>query len=176
MPVLQFTGMPGAGKTTLANRLVVLLHERNIDAVVIDGDVYRKTISKDLGFSIADRMENIRRLGMEAYRLSQEGRLVIIAAINPMEASRRELKNLYGAKLVWLRCSIETLQQRDTKGLYKRAMLADDHPMKIHNLSGINDPFEEPASPDLVIDTGESSIPNCSDTLFDFTLSLLKNI
>jgi adenylylsulfate kinase len=95
MPIIQLTGLSGAGKTTLATKVVEQLKAKGIEAILIDGDVYRKTICKDLGFSKEDRLENIKRLGLVADEFSSLGKTVIIAAINPYEAARQELsKNM----------------------------------------------------------------------------------
>jgi len=155
--IIQFTGLSGAGKTTLSAALLTWGQEHNISIKLIDGDVYRQTLCKDLGFSKADRLENIARLGAYAATIAADYDFVIIAAINPYEEGRTKLKELYNAALVWLRCDIATLISRDPKGLYKKALLPDDHPEKIHNLTGLNDTFDIPLSPDLIIDTGHTN-------------------
>src|SRR5438128_2470028 len=161
--VIQFTGLSGAGKSTLAEKIKPLLETRGMKVEVVDGDVYRKTICSDLGFSKEDRCENIRRLGQVAFSFSQEGCVAIIAAINPFESVRLELTTKYNAKTVWIKCGIDILKQRDTKGLYKRALLPDQHPEKVFNLTGINDVFEEPGCPHLVINTGEQNEEESAD-------------
>ncbi|KAA2241716.1 adenylyl-sulfate kinase [Chitinophaga agrisoli] len=151
--IVQFTGLSGVGKTTLSNALLKWGQERHLKVMVIDGDVYRQTLCKDLGFSRADRLENINRLGAYAWSVATDYDLVCIAAINPFEEGRTGLRQQYGAILVWLRCKLETLISRDPKGLYRKALLPDTHPDKLHNLTGLNDTFEEPARADLVLDT-----------------------
>ncbi len=157
MTILQFTGLSGAGKSTLALLVQQQLAAEAVQVEIIDGDTYRQTLCKDLGFSQADRMENIRRLGSVANEQAKKGKIAIIAAINPFEAVRQELKTTYNAHTVWIQCGLPTLTQRDTKGLYRRAMLPDTHPEKINNLTGVNDVYEVPAAPDLVINTEHSS-------------------
>lgn len=152
--IIQFTGLSGAGKTTLSAALLDWGQQHNISIKLIDGDVYRQTLCKDLGFSKADRIENVARLGAYAASIVADYDFVIIAAINPYEESRNNLKARYDAALIWLKCDIDTLISRDPKGLYKKALLPDGHPDKIHNLTGLNDTFDIPASPDLIIDTG----------------------
>lgn len=174
MLMLQFTGLSGAGKTTLAERLQQDLEERGLAATVIDGDVYRKTVCKDLGFSAADRKENIRRLATVASTFCRQGTIAIIAAINPYEESRCEIKERYKALTIWLRCPLPVLLERDTKGLYRKALLPDHDPQKIFNLTGINDPYEEPLSADLVIDTGATDVASASKELLLFVLTKLK--
>lgn len=147
------TGLSGAGKSTLATLLKRGLEEKGIPAEVLDAEVYRQTINNDLGFSLADRKENIKRLGLMANEICQKGVVAIIAAINPFEETRNDLKRKYNARTIWIRCDLTTLIHRDTKGLYKRALLPNDDPQKIMNLSGVNDPFDTPLSADLIVDT-----------------------
>src|SRR5512138_3519763 len=104
--MIQLTGLSGSGKTTLANRMKSLFSNQSLKIEVIDGDEYRKTLCSDLGFSREDRVENIRRLGKLAAELMNNQRLPIISAINPFETPRAELKNSYGARIVWIKCSI----------------------------------------------------------------------
>jgi adenylylsulfate kinase len=170
--IIQLCGLSGSGKTTLARRVQGLLRARHISLALVDGDEYRKTLCAGLGFSRADRNSNIRRLAAEAGRLLAAGHaIVLIAAINPYEDVRQEIRSSYpNVKTVFLDCSLETLVNRDTKGLYRRALLPDDHPGKISNLTGINDPFERPAGPDLVIHTDRQSVEEASRELLKFIL------
>ena len=170
MLLLQMTGLSGAGKTTLAHQAQKLLGSHSLNIEIIDGDVYRKTLCKDLGFSKEDRCENIRRLGNLAYSYVTKGSIAIVAAINPFEGIRNELKEKYGAKTIWIKCDMGVLLKRDTKGLYRRAALPDDHPEKIINLSGINDPYESPVSPDLIIDTSSETEDQSAGKLYRFIL------
>ena len=171
MILLQLTGLPGVGKTTLSQEVKIRLLNQGRAIEVLDGDNLRQTMNKDLGFSRSDREENIRRLGVLGYSLLPQNKIVIIAAINPFEKIRSELKKKYGAKTIWLRCSVETLIRRDPKGLYRRALLPDEHPEKIFNLTGINDVYEDPVDADLIIDTEKNSIEKASDILLRFILS-----
>jgi adenylylsulfate kinase len=170
MVFLQLTGLPGAGKTTLSQIVKEKLQQQGREVEVLDGDALRKTINKDLGFSKKDRQENLRRLGALGYSYFLQKKIVIIAAINPFEETRKELSEKYGAKTIWIFCPLQTLIKRDPKGLYKKAMLPDDHPDKIFNLTGINDAYEEPVKPDLVVDTENNSIQNASALLLQFIL------
>lgn len=167
------TGLSGAGKSTLANALQQKLTSASIPAEVIDGDIYRKTINKDLGFSAADRKENISRLAKIASRLSLQGIVAIVAAINPFEKQRMELSKTFGAEIIWIRCDIQTLIERDTKGLYYKALLPDDHPDKLWNLSGINDLYEIPQHADFIIDTSKESINNSEQQLLTYVFTKL---
>jgi adenylylsulfate kinase len=171
--VIQLTGLSGAGKTTLANKVKGLLEQAQHKAAIIDGDVYRNTLCKDLGFSKEDRCENIRRLGKVAHEFSINGSIAIIAAINPFETVRQELEEKYGAKTIWINCALAVLTQRDTKGLYKRAALPDEHPEKIHNLTGVNDVYETPALPHLVIDTASETADVSAGKIFRFIKGIL---
>jgi len=156
--IIQFTGLSGAGKTTLSNALQEWGHQHQVKIKLIDGDVYRQTLCKDLGFSKADRLENISRLGAYAASIAADYDYIFIAAINPYEEGRNNLKTKYGATLIWLKCSLQTLIARDPKGLYRKALLPDSHPDKIHNLTGLNDTFEEPQHPDLILETDSVSV------------------
>ncbi|HEX6181857.1 MAG TPA: adenylyl-sulfate kinase [Chitinophagaceae bacterium] len=166
--ILQFTGLSGAGKTSIAEELKQMLESRGVFAEVIDGDKYRQTICKGLGFSKEDRCENIRRLGKVAHTFSQQGVVAIISAINPYDEVRKELIQLYNAKVIWINCDMRVLVARDTKGLYKRALLPDGHPDKIYNLTGVNDVYEAPVNPDLVINSGQESLEESAKKVFEF--------
>ena len=169
--IIQFCGLSGAGKTTLATAAGEKLRKQGLPVEIIDGDEYRETICRNLGFSKNDRCENIRRLAFVAGKLSNHGIISIICAINPYEEIRKEICKAYSnVKTIYVDCSIQTLKQRDTKGLYRKAMLPENHPDKIKNLTGINDPFDVPALPDLYINTGRNSISSCTGTLVEFIL------
>ncbi|WP_343672594.1 adenylyl-sulfate kinase [Chitinophaga sp.] len=167
--IIQLCGLSGAGKTTIATSVKRKAMAYGTPIEIIDGDNYREFLCKDLGFSKADRCENIRRLGFVASRLSGHGIICIISAINPYRTMREELTNAYEqVKTVFVDCPVAELVQRDTKGLYKRAMLPDNHPDKLRNLTGVNDPFEAPLSPDLHLKTNEKTVAACTNELFNF--------
>lgn len=169
MLLIQLFGMSGAGKTTLALAVKSVLMSKNLKVEIIDGDEYRKVICKDLAFSQDDRIENIRRLGFIANILARNGVIAILSAISPYEIAREELKNKYqNVYTVWLDCPIDELIRRDTKGLYYRALLPVNDPDRINNLTGINDTFEIPKNPDLVINTKEYDINEAKNKLVDF--------
>lgn len=146
-----------------------MLSAQGLKLEIIDADIFRPILCKDLGFSKEDRQENIRRLGFVANLLAKNGVVAILAAINPYEEIREELKK-YGkhVKTVWINCELETLFQRDTKQLYKRALLADDHKDKVKNLTGVNDPYEPPLNADLIINTDKESKDESINRLFNF--------
>lgn len=167
--ILLLCGLSGAGKTTLARNTKKKLELSGVRTEIIDGDEYRKTLCKDLGFSRADRTENIRRLAFVGHRFSQHAIVPIISAINPYQEVRDEIKAMYNnVKLVHVHCPIETLLERDTKGLYKRALLPEGHPEKLKNLTGVNDAFDVPLEPDLFIDTRNEAIETSAWKLADF--------
>ncbi|BAV04250.1 adenylylsulfate kinase [Filimonas lacunae] len=167
--IVQLCGLSGAGKTTLAKSVKSKLLLHGVNTEIVDGDVYREVLCKDLGFSKEDRIENIRRLGFVASRLSANGVVVIISAINPYEEARSEMTRLYrNVKTVHIDCAINELIQRDTKGLYKKALLPDGHPEKLNNLTGINDRFDIPENPDLRLNTGMQTQDVCASELFHF--------
>lgn len=178
--MIQFCGLSGAGKTTLAEKLYKQSESEGLKIKLIDGDVYRQTLCKDLGFSKEDRLENISRLGAYANTLISEYDFIIIAAINPFHEGRSLLMERYGAYLVWLKCDLSTLIKRDTKGLYKKALLPEGHADKIYNLTGVNDPFEAATTADLILETDNKSIEESllilSDFLKKLSLTLEKQI
>jgi len=175
--ILLFCGLSGVGKTTLAKNVATELNELGLRTEIIDGDEYRNEICKDLGFSKADRNENIRRLGFLASRFSAHGIVTIISAINPYDDIRRELVEKYEhVSIVHIDCPVATLINRDTKGLYKRALLPDGHLEKLVNLTGINARFDVPYNPDVYLDTSNASIQQGVSALLYFILNNLHPI
>jgi adenylylsulfate kinase len=167
--IIQLTGLSGVGKTTLATRAKEELEKQDIQTEILDGDIYRQHLFKELGYSDDDRCENLRRLAFLANRFSDHKTIAIICAINPFEKIRKEIKDNYkNVKTVFIDCQIEELIRRDTKGLYKKAFLPDSDKDKLHNLTGINARFDIPADPDLVINTLENSIEICVAVLTEF--------
>jgi len=171
MLIIQLTGLSGAGKTTISNYAKQKLEEQAIAVEIIDGDTYRKTLCADLGFSHEDRCENIRRLAKAAHSFTGIRDAAIIAAINPFEKIREELRTKYAIKTVWINCNVDVLIERDTKGLYKRALLPGDHPDKLHNLTGINDGYDQPLNCDLIINTHAETTEQSGDALYSFILA-----
>lgn len=174
MLLIQLTGLSGAGKTTLAGMVKLRLMEECIPVAIIDGDEYRKTLCADLGFSRTDRCENIRRLGKVAGFICEEGTVAIVAAINPYREAREELTALYKARTVYIHCPLQVLIERDTKGLYKRALLEEGNPNRINNLTGVNDPYEFPEYPDLTLDTSLLSPEEAADRFVAFVKQSLQ--
>ena len=148
-----FTGLPSAGKSTLAELLAVKLQERGHGVEVLDGDVVRRHLCKGLGFSKEDRDENIRRIGFVCGLLTRHGAAAIAAAISPYRAIRDEVRSSVGNFVeVYVKTSVETCIQRDVKGLYKRALAGE-----IKGFTGVDDPYEPPLKPELSIETEKES-------------------
>jgi adenylylsulfate kinase len=173
MILIQFTGLSGSGKTTLAENVRYLLLKNGYKAEIVDGDVYRKTICKDLGFSKEDRCENVRRLFHVGQNFVEENTIVLMSVINPYENLRSELRNYNFVRTVFLDCSIHNLIKRDPKGLYKKALLPDNDRNKIKNFTGISDVFETPIKADLVIKTDSETVSLSTSKLYDFIIDNL---
>ena len=152
---IWFTGLPGAGKSTLARSLGAALIETGRRVEILDGDEVRQNLSAGLGFSKADRDANIRRIGFVARLLSRNGVVAIAAAISPYRAIREEVRRAHEAPFVevFVDCPIKELMRRDTKGLYAKAMRGE-----IEHFTGVSDPYEPPTAPDLVIHTDQESV------------------
>ena len=151
---LWFTGLSGAGKTTISQIVENELRDRGSRVEVLDGDVVRENLSKGLGFSKEDRDTNIRRIAFVADLLSRNGVPVITAAISPYRELRDEARELMGDRFieVFVKASVEVCAERDVKGLYEKAFAGE-----IKGFTGVDDPYEEPSSPELLIDTEEHS-------------------
>ncbi|MBE7172194.1 MAG: adenylyl-sulfate kinase [Williamsia sp.] len=172
--IVQLCGLSGAGKTTLTTCTKEVLKSQGVKTEIIDGDEYRSRFCRDLGFSREDRFENIRRLAFIASKFSSHGIVAIISAINPYQELRDELKNTYrNVQTIFIECPLDVLIKRDTKGLYKRALLPDGHPEKITNLTGVNDPFDVPKRPDLTINTSLYTLEESVQLFSQFVLQRL---
>jgi len=169
--IILLCGLSGSGKTTLAQNVKIRLSDTDIPIEIIDADIYRQKLFPNLGYTKEDRYENISRLGFIANKLLGHGVLTIISAINPYDDIRRELIATYpDVRLIHIDCPVKILMQRDTKGLYRRALLPEGHPDKITNLSGVNDPFQIPSSPDLYINTHITKQEDATEMLAGFIL------
>jgi adenylyl-sulfate kinase len=153
---LWFTGLSGSGKSTIAHLVGPALEERGAIVEYLDGDTVRTHLSKGLGFSKEDRDTHIERVGWVASRLTRHGAAVICAAISPYEETRRKVRTMveqYGPFVeVYVKASVEECARRDVKGLYAKAFAGE-----ITGFTGVDDPYEEPSSPELVVDTEEHS-------------------
>jgi adenylyl-sulfate kinase len=149
---LWFTGLSGSGKTTIAHLVGPELDRRGLIVEYLDGDSVRMHLSKGLGFSKEDRDTNIERVGWVASRLTRQGGAVITAAISPYEETRRKARSMveqYGTFVeVFIQASVEECARRDVKGLYAKAFAGE-----LKGFTGVDDPYEEPTNPELVIDT-----------------------
>ena len=165
---LWFTGLSGAGKSTLAAAVSAELRVRGIPVEVLDGDEVRQNLSRGLGFSREDRDINIRRIGYVAKLLTRNGVAVITAAISPYRAIRDEVRESIGAFLeVYVKASLDECIRRDTKGLYARALAGE-----LPQFTGVSDPYEEPLSPELVIDTEREEVAESATRVIDRLLEL----
>ena len=153
---LWFTGLSGAGKTTIAHLVGPELEARGHLVEYLDGDTVRTHLSKGLGFSKEDRDTNIERIGWVASRLTRHGAAVLVSAISPYEATRRKARAMveeHGAFVeVFVQASVEACAERDVKGLYAKAFAGE-----IKEFTGVSDPYEEPADPELVLHTEEET-------------------
>jgi adenylyl-sulfate kinase len=151
---LWFTGLSGAGKTTISHLVEAELRERGARIEVLDGDVVRENLSKGLGFSKEDRDTNIRRIAFVADLLSRNGVPVITAAISPYRALREEARVLMGERFieVYVKASVEVCAERDVKGLYAKAFAGE-----IKEFTGVSDPYEPPLTPEMVLETEKES-------------------
>jgi len=162
------TGLPGSGKTTIAKILEEGLFNNNILAKLIDGDIIRSEINTDLGYSISDRTENIRRAATISKMFNDCGIVVINSFISPTQSIRNLAKEIIGSENfyeIFINCSLETCEQRDPKGMYKKAREGE-----VKNFTGISSIYEKPENADLVIDTGNTTIEDSVKILFDFIM------
>ena len=156
-----FTGLSGAGKTTIATALEKELRARGHPVEMLDGDEVRKHLTKGLGFSKEDRDENIRRIGYVANLLTRNGVVVIVAVISPYRQARDEVRKLIGTFVeVYVSTPLAVCEQRDVKGLYKKARAGE-----IKGFTGIDDPYESPAQAELVIDTSNQPVAGAVQTI-----------
>lgn len=151
---IWFTGLSGAGKTTVARLVEAELKRRGQPVEVLDGDIVRTHLSKGLGFSKEDRDENIRRIGFVCNLLSKHGVYAIAAAISPYREVRDEVRAAAHGRFleVYVDCPLEECARRDVKGLYKKALAGE-----IKNFTGISDPYEPPLNPEVTLKTAEET-------------------
>jgi len=160
---LWFTGLSGSGKSTLAHAVEEHLHQRKCRTYVFDGDNVRHGLCGDLGFSLDDRRENLRRIAEMVSLFLDAGIICLTAFISPLNIDREKVKEIIGKENVieiFCDCSLDICEKRDVKGLYKKARAGE-----IKNYTGISSPYEPPASPDLKLDTGNSPLRECVDEI-----------
>ena len=159
--ILWFTGLSGAGKSTLANALEARLHEQGCATIVLDGDNVRHGLCGDLSFSADDRVENLRRIGEMAKLFIDAGVIALTAFILPFRSDRRRVRELVGNDdfiEIYCRCSLDTCEERDVKGMYKKARRGE-----ISDFTGISSPYEEPELAEIIVDTDKYTIEECVD-------------
>jgi adenylylsulfate kinase len=155
--VIWLTGLPSAGKTTLAQALQTSLRNRGLRVEVLDGDEIRKNLSSDLGFSESDRGTQAKRVTYISKLLMRNGVIVIVSLVSPLRAHRdRARRSLERFIEIWARCSIGTCIKRDSKGLYGRALRGE-----ITNMTGVQQRFEEPLDSDIIVDTEHETVQEC---------------
>ena len=167
--VLWFTGLSASGKSTVANAVDHKLHQRGIHTFVLDGDNVRHGLNKNLGFSQEDRAENIRRIGEVAKILADAGIVALTAFISPYRADRDQARALLEAGRfieVHVDASLETCEQRDPKGLYKKARAGE-----IKGFTGIDDPYEAPLAAELVLDSNTHGIDELADQVLEHLIT-----
>lgn len=167
--LIWFVGLSGSGKSTLASRVEQELHQMGRLTYILDGDNVRTGLNKDLDFSEASRMENIRRIGEVSKLMVDAGLVVITAFISPFRSDRSTIRELVGADNfveVHVDCPIEECEKRDVKGLYAKARQG-----LISNFTGISSPFEAPEQPEVRVQTHLNDIDECTNTIINY----LKN-
>ncbi|PRX43515.1 adenylylsulfate kinase [Salegentibacter salegens] len=154
--VVWFTGLSGSGKSTIANQVENELFKKGIKTFSLDGDNIRKGLNNNLGFSAADRQENLRRIAEISKLFVESGSLVIASFISPLEKDREMIKEIIGKDdfiEVFIKTSLEECERRDIKGLYKKARAGE-----IKNFTGIDAPYENPINPDLEVETEKENL------------------
>ncbi len=164
--VLWFTGLSACGKSTIANTVDHLLHSMGKHSYVLDGDNIRMGLNKNLGFSADDRAENIRRIGEVAKLFAESGTITLTAFISPYRADRDKVRAIMGPGdfvEIFVDASLETCEKRDPKGLYKKARAGE-----IKGFTGIDDPYEAPEKPELVLDSNGKGIDELAQEVVDY--------
>ena len=164
--ILWYTGLSGCGKSTIANEVEKKLFDQGFHVYVLDGDNIRFGLNKNLGFSPEDRTENIRRIGEVAKLFVDAGVVVSTAFISPYRNDRDEVRSIVGEGdmvEIYVKCDIEICEQRDPKGLYKKARAGE-----IPEFTGISAPYEEPENAEILIDSGKLSVQQCVQSVMDY--------
>ena len=170
--LIWLSGLSGSGKSTIANDLEKKLYENGFLSYLLDGDNIRVGLNKDLGFSDDDRKENIRRISEVSRLMLDAGLIVITAFISPFEEERDLAKSLVKKEnyfLVHVDCSVKKCEERDVKGLYKKARMGE-----IKNFTGIDSPYEIPESPSLIVDTEKENVDQSVEKIYSAIKSKIK--
>ncbi len=170
MIVVWLTGLPGSGKTTLATRAASVLRGKGYRVEVLDGDWVRNTINVGAGFTREEREKHLLRVAWIARLLARNNVVVLCSFVSPYRNVRRKVREIISGEVpfyeVWVKCSVEDCVKRDPKGLYAKALRGE-----IKHMTGIDDPYEPPESPDLVIDTVNDSLEENVYKLLGFIIS-----
>lgn len=163
--LLWFTGLSGSGKSTVANALDIILNQRGAATYLLDGDNIRLGINSDLGFSLEDRNENIRRISEIGKLFVDAGLITIACFISPLIVNREMARATLGEDFieVFVDCPIEECEKRDPKNLYKKARLGE-----IKEFTGITSPYEKPENPEIIVNTKDQTIDQCVDKILDY--------
>ncbi len=160
---LWLTGLSGAGKTTIAQKLTETLRTHSSKVEILDGDIIRQNLTKGLGFSKADRDENIRRIGFVAHLLTRNGVFVVVSAISPYAEIRKEVRDRIGNFIeIFVNAPLAVCEERDVKGLYAKARAGE-----IKGFTGIDDPYEAPTDPDVECRTDLESLEESVGKIMD---------
>ena len=171
--LIWFTGLSGSGKSTLAVQLEAALHAQGFKTYLLDGDNIRSGLNKDLTFTDDARVENIRRISEVCKLFLDAGVVLLSAFISPFKADREQVKSIVGAENyieVFVDAPLEVCEQRDVKGLYKKARAGE-----VKNFTGISSPYEKPANPDIVIATDKMSVEQSIDVLMRSIIPKISN-
>ena len=162
--VIWLTGLSASGKTTIALQLATKLRQHDFKVELLDGDAIRNELSADLGFSRQDRREQIRRVVYLCKLLSKNGITCLVSVISPYRdlrnLAREEIRKVSPFIEVFVKCSLESCIKRNPKGLYKKALSGE-----ISNFTGLQDPYEEPLSPDVMVNTDSETVEECVDKI-----------
>lgn len=161
---LWFTGLSGAGKSTIARRVEEILRERGEPVEWLDGDAVREHLARDLGFTREDRQRNVERITYVAKLLTKHGVIVLVSAISPYRESREYARNQIGRFVeIFVDAPLDVVIARDVKGLYKRALAGE-----IDHFTGVSDPYEPPKNPEITLDTVRESVEQCARRVIDY--------
>ena len=167
--IFWMTGLSGSGKSTIANAVEQQLAQKGYHTFLLDGDNIRHGLNKDLGFTEADRIENIRRIGEVSKLMTDAGLIVITAFISPFQSERNMVRELVDAGEfieIFVDTPLQVAEKRDVKGLYAKARAGE-----LKNFTGIDSPYERPSKPEITIDTAELSVDEAADTIVKYYLS-----
>ena len=163
--LLWFTGLSGSGKSTIANRVEQVLHEKGVHTYCLDGDNIRKGLNKDLSFSPEDRTENIRRIAETANLMIDAGLVVLAAFVSPYKKDRENIRTIVGSENmveIYVNTSVEECERRDVKGLYKKARAGE-----IKNMTGISSPYEAPTNPEIEVKTEKLNVDEATEHIIN---------